>query len=224
MRKFTLILSVCFASMALSTVASAQQIYGEYIESRNMDVYTGHCFAMSEVNLAGDQAILAWRVSKGEWNGVRLDGLSVVGVAKASGTLGPSYTNPYPAKVVLIIDEKATPEQRDALKSFAQEMGGELFKNVVTAEAAPINLEVEYQGEHPTAGHVDAGKLASVHARALTDKDHICGNEQTYYQPLAATAHSMPAVAALDQFNGDGLGVTWTLHEKRSAFVGHFAR
>jgi hypothetical protein len=34
----------------------------------------------------------------------------------------------------------------------------------------------------------------------------------------------MPAVAALDQFNGDGLGVTWTLHEKRSAFVGHFAR
>jgi hypothetical protein len=224
MRKFTLILSVCFAAMALTTVASAQQIYGEYIESRNMDVYTGHCFAMSEVNLAGDQAILAWRVSKGEWNGVKLDGLSVVGVAKASGTLGPSYTDPYPAKVVLIIDEKATPEQRDALKSFAQEMGGELFKNVVNAEAAPINLEVEYHGEHPTAGRVDAGKLASVHARALTDKDHICGNEQTYYKPLAETAHSMPAVAALDQFNGDGLGVTWTLHEKRSAFVGHFVR
>ncbi len=36
----------------------------------------------------GDQAIVAWRVSKGEWQGVKLDGLSVVGVAKASGTLG----------------------------------------------------------------------------------------------------------------------------------------
>jgi hypothetical protein len=223
-RKFTLILSVCFVVIMTATIASAQQIYGEYIESRNMDVYTGHCFAMSEVNLAGDQAILAWRVSKGEWNGVKLDGLSVVGVAKAAGTLGPSYTDPYPAKVVLIIDEKATPEQSAALKSFAQEMGGELFKNVISSETAPIDLDVEYQGEHPTAGHVDAGKLASVHARALTSKDHICGNEQTYYPPLAATAHSMPAVASLDQFNGDGLGVTWTLREKRSAFVGHFAR
>jgi hypothetical protein len=224
MRKLTLILSVCFAAMLLASMASAQQISGEYIESRNMDVYTGHCFAMSEVNLVGDQAILAWRVSKGEWNGVRLDGLSVVGVAKASNTLGDPYGNPFPAKVVLIVDEKASPVQREALKSFAMEMGGELFKNIVNTEVAPIKLEVAYQGEHPSAGYVEAGNLAGVRTRALTSKDHVCGNEQTYYPPLAATAHSMPAVASLDQFNGDGLGVKWTLRDKRSAFVGHFAR
>ncbi len=44
MRKFTLVLSICFAAL-LATSASAQQIYGEYIESRNADIYTGHCFA-----------------------------------------------------------------------------------------------------------------------------------------------------------------------------------
>jgi hypothetical protein len=33
--------------------ARAQQIRGDYIESRNADVYTGHCYAMSELNLVG---------------------------------------------------------------------------------------------------------------------------------------------------------------------------
>ena len=33
---------------------------------------------------------------------------------------------------------------------------------------------------------------------------------------------SMPAVALTDQYSGSGLGNTWTLHDKRSAFVGTF--
>jgi hypothetical protein len=224
MRKMTLVLSICFAVLMLASAAQAQQIQGEYIESRNADVYTGHCFAMSEIGLVGDQAILAWRVSKGEWDGVKLDGLSIVGVAKASGTLGNPYENPLPAKTVLIVDEKATAEQREALQSFARTMAGDLFKNVVRTEVAPISLEVDYHGEHPSAGRVKAGDLAGIITRSLTAKDHICGNEQTYYPPLVETAHSMPAVAVLDQYKGGGLGVEWTLRGKRSAFVGHFAR
>lgn len=224
MRKLTLVLSFCCLAM-LASSASAQQISGEYIETRNADVWTGHCFAMSEINLAGDQAILAWRVSKGEWNGVKLDGLSVVGVTKASGTLGnPFDSSPLATKAVLIVDEKATPEQREALKSFAREMGGDLFKEVVRTETAPISLEVYYQGEHPNGGRLQAGEIANIVARSITAKDRICGHEQTYYPPLTPTQHTMPVAASLDQFNGDGLGVKWTLREKRSAFVGHFAR
>jgi hypothetical protein len=223
MRKLTLLLSICFLALLVLS-ANAQQIHGEYIESRNMDVYTGHCFAMSEINLMGDQAIVGWRVSKGEWNGVKLDGLSIVGVAKASGTLGHPYENPFPAKAILIVDEKATLAQREALKAFAQEMGGELLKNVVRTETAPISLDVEFHGEHPSGGKLQAGELASIVTRSLTAGDKVCGHEETYYKPLTATVHTMPTVASLDQFKGDGLGVSWSLREKRSAFVGHFAR
>ncbi len=224
MRKISRILSIVFAVSAMAVAAQAQQIHGEYIESRNADVYTGHCYAMSEVNLVGDQAILAWRVSKGEWNGVNLEGLSVVAVAKASGTLGNPYDNPLPARAVLIVDERATPAQREALKAFAREMAGDLLDDVVRTEAAPISMEVGYDGEHPSSGRVEAGTLAQIITRSLTSKDHICGNEQTYYPPLASTNHSMPAVAVIDQFKGKGLNVEWTNREKRSAFVGHFAR
>jgi len=32
----------------------------------------------------------------------------------------------------------------------------------------------------------------------------------------------MAAVAMTDSYSGKGLGTTWTLHDKRSAFVGSF--
>jgi hypothetical protein len=224
MRKLSMGIAICASLLMLVTAANAQQIYGEYVETRSADVYTGPCFANAETGLVGDQAIMAWRISKGVWNGVKLDGLSVVGVAKASGTIGDEYSNPYPAKAVVIVDERATAAQRTALQAFAQTMGGELLKDVVAIESAPISLEVEYHGEHPSTARVTAGKLASISARLIGDKDHFCGNENIQYRPIAPTAHAMVGVALLDEFRGDGLGVRWTLHDKRSAYIGNFAR
>jgi len=223
MKKISLLIVVLFVALAASAVR-AQQITGEYVETRNADVYTGHCFANAETGLAGDQAIVAWRISKGEWNGVRLDGLHVVGVTKAADTLGNSFTNPFPAKAVLIFDERANAEQRTALRAFAQEMGGRMFENVVRTETAPIKLDMEYHGEHPMAARVEAGNLATITTRPIGAKDKVCGHEETYYAPLTPTAHTMPAVAELDQFKGTGLNVVWSLSGKRSAFVGNFAR
>ena len=208
----------------LAATSQAQHISGDYIETRSADVWTGPCVANGEVNLAGDQAILAWRVTKGDWNGVTLDGLSVVGVVKAGATLGDPYTNPYPAKTVMIVDEKATAEQQKALVGFAQTMAGELLNNVVRVEVAPIKMEISRDGHHYGKTFVRAGKLAGIETRALSSKDHLCGNEEVFYQPLTPTMHSMPAVAELDEYTGPSLGVSLTVHGKRSAFVGSFAR
>lgn len=224
MRRLTMAIVTCAWLLAFALAANAQQIEGEYVETRSADVYTGPCFANAEAGLLGDQAILAWRVSKGSWNGVRLDGLSVVAAAKASSTIGDIYNNPYPAKAVLIVDERASEEQRAALKSFAQEMGGELLEDVVAVESAPISLEVQYRDEHPSTARLSAGQLASIRARLISDKDHFCGNEELQYKPMAPTTHAMAGVALLDEFRGEGLGVRWTLYDKRSVYIGHFAR
>jgi hypothetical protein len=210
--------------LALSITAHAQQISGQYVETRSADVYTGACVANGEVNLVGDQAILAWQVKQGSWQGVALNGLSVVGVVKAAATLGNPYTDPYPAKAVMIVDQRASLEQQKALVSFAQEMAGDLLKNIVKIEVAPISLEVHHDKGHYSKVLMKAGNLAGIETRAIAAKDHLCGNEETFYQPLAAMTHAMPAVAELDQYNGPGLGVSWTTSGKRSAFVGSFSR
>jgi hypothetical protein len=222
MRKVAFIVSVAAGLMILAAAAQAQQISGDYIETRNADIWTGACVANSELNLAGNQAIMAWHVNEGKWNGVALDGLDVVGVVKANATLGDQFNDPYPAQAVMIVDSKANSAQRAALVGLAQKMTGELLKNVVEVKVADISMELGHHGMHDATTSLRAGNLVGVETRAINPGDHLCGNENVYYQPLTSLAHSMPAVAELDQYDGPGLGVVWTLHGKRSAFVGQF--
>ena len=214
---------VLLAVLALALPAAAAEIEGDYLETRSADVWTGPCFANGETGLVGREAILAWRVEKGAWQGVALDGLSVVGVVKANATLGDPFASPYPAKAVMIVDEKATTDQRAALVAFAQEMGGGILDTVVRTEVAPIAMNVS-RGDHVAHGTLQAGELAQIETRAVSAKDKHCGNEDVYYPPLTSTTHALPAVAMVDQFRGEGLGVSWTTHDKRNAFVGTFAR
>ncbi len=218
----SLALGLVAAATSPLTAASAGKISGNYIETRSADVYTGACVANSEVNLTGTEAILAWHIKEGSWNGVALNGLGVVGVVKASATLGDPFTSPYPAKSVLIVDNRATAEQQAALKSFAQSTAGDLLKNVVKVESAPIQLEVG-EGDRHGYGKLAAGSLAQIETRSMHGKDHLCGNEDVYYQPLTELMHAMPAFTLNDEFTGRGLGVTWKLNGKRSSFVGHFS-
>jgi hypothetical protein len=220
MRK--LFLSVVLIILALSPLVLAEQIRGDYLETRSADVYTGSCFANGEVNLVGNQAILAWRIESGTWNGVPLDGLSVAAAVRARATLGDPYANPYPAQAVLIVDDQANARQRAALAAFAQHMGGELLRNVEQVISAPVELAVNH--EKHGAAMLRAGSFATVRTRSLNEGDHLCGNEVTFYPPLTETTHAMPAVALTDSYHGPGLGVDWESHDKRSAFVGTFAR
>ncbi len=207
---------------AFSLASLGQQISGDYIETRSADVYTGQCFANGEVNLVGNQAILAWHVNRGAWNGVPLAGLTVAAAVRANGTLGDPYEDALPAHAVLIVDDQATPAQRVALIAFARKMGGELIKNVADVIDAPMELAVSSQ--HHGRALLRAGQFATVQTRPLDGMDHICGNEITYYPPLTPTTHAMAAVALTDAYHGPGLGVDWESHGKRSAFVGTFVR
>jgi hypothetical protein len=222
MRAFFLaLLTVCFSALpAFAQKPSSSQIKGEYIETRSADVYTGQCFANGEMNLAGDEAILAWHVTEGKWDGADLSGLTVGAAVKAQATLGDPYAQAYPAKAVLFVEKSATPRQRQALINFAQEQGGELLRHVVKVMDVPVNMEVLQQ--HGGRARLQAGDFVTVETRGIGPKDHLCGNEATFYPPLTETTHAMPAVAMTDEYRGSDLKVSWTLHDKRSAFVGTF--
>jgi len=213
---------LCTAVLLCSVLSFAEQIHGDYIETRSADVYTGQCFANGEVNLVGNEAILAWHVQSGTWDGVELDGLTVAAAVEARATLGDPYANPYPAKSVIMVDDQANQQQRSALVAFAHQMGGELLRNAGQIISAPMELVVNHE-RHGVA-MLRAGHFATVRTRSLNDTDHLCGNEVTFYPPLTEVAHSMPAVALTDAYSGPGLGVDWESHGKRSAFVGTFAR
>ena len=196
-------------------------IRGDYLEIRTSDVYTGPCFANAEVNLTGREAVIAWKVREGSWQGVNLAGLTVVAVVKAKSTLGDPYANPYPARSVIIVDAKAEAQQERALVDFARSAGGELLANVVKVRKAAI--ETDFSGEEGYAS-VKAGELVDLKTRALNEKDHLCGNEMVYYPPLTEVTNAIPAYTLAHAFRGDELNSTWSCPLKRSAFVAEFAR
>jgi len=212
--------AICVACMSAAFAAAG--VSGDYVEVRSADVYTGPCFANSQVDLEGKQAILAWHVRNGSWQGVDLSGLSVLAVVDANATLGDPYHNPYPAKSVLIVDEHANAGQRNALESMARAQAGKLVGHVVSVESAPIQVAVG-EGENHGSVSLEAGRLVSIRTRSLCSGDHICGNEEVYYPPLVSTSHAMPAFTLEDAFHGAGLGMKWTRFDTRSAYVGSFA-
>lgn len=213
-------------SLVLAVPAMAQ-ISGQYIEARTADVYTGPCFANSEVNLTGHEAVLAWHIEKGSWTSaageeVALDDLSVVAVVRASATLGDPYTNPLPAKSVLIVDARANQAQRAALVNFAQAQTGALLRDVVAIEVSPIHFIVD-PNRHGYAT-LEAAHLARISTRAIGAADQLCHNEEIFYPPLAANLnHAMPAVAAESTYRGNHLGVNWSESGRRGSFLGTFS-
>ena len=220
MRK-ALILSVAFALLTVVSV-HAQQIHGDYIESRSTDVYVAQCFANGEVGLTGNFALMAWHVDEGSWNGVKLDGLTVAAAVRARATLGDPYGDPYPAQSVLMVDSDANPDQRAALIALAQHQGGRLLENLVRVDYVPVVLEVPAD-LHQGNAMLRAGRLATIVTRPLNHHDHICGNETNFYPPLSHVDHAVSAVALTDQFQGDGLDSHWSTHGRRSAYVGTFS-
>lgn len=215
---------VGFAALMLLIGISlqAQQIRGDYIESRSTDVYVAQCFANGEAGLTGNVALLAWHVQEGSWNGVKLDGLTVAAAVRARATLGDPYGQPYPAEAVLMVDDAANAVQRQALIALAQHEGGELLKNVARVDYVPVILDMP---QDPQQGHavLRAGHLATIITRPLNHHDHICGNETNFYPPLTKVEHATSAVALTDEFQGDGLDSQWSTHGRRSAYIGSFS-
>ena len=219
MRKLILLAAAVFVS---ALTLQAQQVRGDYIESRSTDVYVAQCFANGEVGLTGNYALMAWHVQEGSWNGIKLDGLTVAAAVRARATLGDPYGEPYPAEAVLMVDDAADAEQRQALIALAQHEGGRLLENVARVEYVPVVLDVP-PDTHEGHAVLRAGHLATIMTRPLNHHDHICGNEVNFYPPLTKVENATSAVALTDEFQGKGLGSQWSSHGRRSAYIANFS-
>jgi hypothetical protein len=215
--------ALCVALMP-AVAAGEPVIGGEYIEARTCDVWTGPCFANGEINFRGDHAILGWVVSRGSWNGVQLDGLSIVAVIDSQGTL----TTPAEGKVrtVLYVDQKASREQEAALIALAAELAPRYTKEVVKIHRAKIAYERSGGRAKLEVGHASLANGIEVKVATAPLNSHcdsICGNEESAYPALSSHAHVDAAKALENFYRGSDLDVRWNDPNHRSAMIGTFA-
>ena len=228
--------------LTLSTLCGAlllgagPQVRGDYVEARNADVYTGPCFSNAEVFITGDRAVMAWKITEGTYQGENLSGLSIAAAIKGTTTFSKDIMTE--AKSVLIVDQAATPKQRDALIALAKELGGKRLQNVAEVRTARIQLTVEDMSGHDSASEpaehrgmpkaprasVYIPNIAEILTRPLEEDDHSCGNEVIEYPPLSNGVTAQPAYTLAHSFKPQALGTTWSDPNCRSSFVGHFSR
>ncbi len=219
MRHLFAVLSM-FAAIAAPSFVAGEEISGSYMEARTCQVYTGPCFANAEVNLTGKDALMAWNIEEGKKGGVDLAGLSVVLVVAASDTFGFEGVNdPKSMKSAILVDDKASEEQREALIAFAKEHAGRAGKNVVRIDSSPISMSLDTD---TLQGKLQAGKAVKLVTRKAKQGDCICMNEVAYYPPLTQVTNFAAGVATEGEFTGKGLGTSWSVPQSRSAYMGTF--
>ena len=119
----------------------------------------------------------------------------------------------------MVVDERASLEQRDALVGLARSMAPSLLADVVGIESAPIEV-----GAAAGLRSIHAGDLAAVEVRERRHQDGLCGNEGVFYPPLIALEHAHPTYTLVHEWRGAGLEGTWKSPEKSSSFTGTFVR
>jgi hypothetical protein len=195
---------------------------GDYLESRTCDVYTGPCFANGESAMAGSEALMAWSIDQGQFDGVDLAGLKVAMAVKASDTLGYGGglgAKPEPIRSIVMVDVRATEAQRAALVAFAKAKAGKVGGEVIRVDAQNFDFTVD----HVTgAANLKIGQAAAIRTRGMRKGDCVCSNETIFYPPLTKVENSIPAYNLEHQFSAAGLGAKWSAPNSRSAFLATF--
>jgi Protein of unknown function (DUF1326) len=213
------VLPLALLAIALPAFAG-DSLTGKYLETRTCQVYTGPCFANAETAMAGREAVMAWSIEDGSRGGVDLAGLSVVMVVRGNDTLAyKGLEGPSELKSAIIVDEKASEAQRDALVAFAKEHTGRAGKEVVRVDTAPISMSLD-TGE--LKGNLQAGELVKLSTRKAKPGDCICMNEVAFYPPLAKIDRFAAGVSIEAEYKGKGLGTRWSTPGSRSAYMGEF--
>src|SRR5262245_39668313 len=212
------LLTISLAALAASPLLAGGKgtVTGAYVEARTAEVFTGGCIMNSEAETMGKQAVLAWKVDRGTFNGISLDGLSVVAAPAGDRNLGMQEMGGDKAVVKSADFVHARANAAPPLAHVANERSHGIVGTIVEVTPAPIAFT-----DHGSEIEVSAGQVALDVNKHLTH-DPTCGAMQ-WFHPLAQVNDATVGVAAQHLFTGAALGTKWSDPNKRSAFFGTFS-
>jgi len=204
--------------MFVSLAAKPPSVTGTYLEARTAEVFAGACVVNSEGGTTGREALLAWKVDRGQVNGVTLDGLAVVAAIASVFNLGIHEIGgeSATARAAIYVDSRANAAQRKALVTMVRSLSGSLIDSVVQETSAPIQFA---DNGHQITVSTDTLKLAV--AKHL-NHDASCGNKQ-WFNPLTRVDRAEMGTTDQNEFSGASLCTKWSDPNKRSSFFGTFS-
>ena len=195
-----LALSIVAASTLFTALVSADdraRLTGDYVEARTAEVFAGGCIMNSEAETMGRQAVMAWRITSGGFNGVPLDGLTVIAAVAGDRNLGMREMGgeaPTAVKAIITVDPRATPAQRAALVGLVRELtGGLITRGRARRRRADAFCDVGQLRRSQRRRHAAADDQKEM------THDPSCGAMQ-WFKPFTEMAQSSMGVAEPTRF------------------------
>ncbi|HAF23182.1 MAG TPA: hypothetical protein DCK93_09785 [Blastocatellia bacterium] len=195
--------------------AETEAVKGEYVEVRTASVFAGACHYNGELTTTGRDALMAWNVKSGKWQGVDLAGVRAVAIVSATENL--AYNN-APRQSEIIIGENASDAQTRAMLEALKSRYLTSLGKIISVRRGPLSFE--HKGQAYT---VRANSFASIDIEPMPD-DLCCKMPQlVWYSPLVPLENRKVGYTTKAVYEGGDVCDPWQRSGENSAFYGSFA-
>ena len=218
MRKFWLLgllAAVACSSLVIGSSATTTVISGDYVEARTASVFAGACHFNGEVVTTGRDAVMAWNIKSGKWQGTDLAGVRAAAVVSSDANL---IEDGAARRSEIVVDSAATDAQATALVDALKAKYAATLGKVVAVRRAPISFQ--HEGRKYT---VNAENLATLAVAAMPNDDCCRMPNLVWYSPLAPLSNRKVGFTAKATYAGGAVGEGWQREGENSAFYGSFS-
>jgi hypothetical protein len=205
---------IVLSVVVFSSQAENVSIRGDYVEVRTASVFAGACHYNGEVTTTGRDALMAWNVSSGKWQGVDLSGVRAMAIVSGSENLSD---NNGARQSEIVIDRSATRSQAMAMLNVLKEKYATSLGKIVSVRNAPISFV------RSGRTYSVAADDAAIDVEAMPN-DLCCKMPNlVWYTPLVSLENRKVGYTLKALYSGSAVSEPWTRSGENSAFYGSFA-
>ena len=205
---------IAVSALVFSSQAENVSLRGEYVEVRTASVFAGACHYNGEVVTTGRDAMMAWNVTSGKWQGVDLTGVRAMAIVNSTSNLSEQNAARHSE---VIIDSAASHEQARAMLSALKEKYASSLGQIVEVRNAPVSFE------HKDRTYAVKADDATINVEALPN-DLCCKMPNlVWYTPLVGLENRKVGYTSRATYAGRKVTEPWSRSGENSAFYGTFA-
>lgn len=205
---------VAVSALVFSSQAENVSLRGDYVEVRTASVFAGACHYNGEVVTTGRDAMMAWNVTSGKWQGVDLSGVRVLAIVSADANLAEDNAA---RQSEIIIDSAASRAQALAMVNALKEKYAASLGKVVEVRSAPISFERNGRT------YAVVTNEAAINVEGMPN-DLCCKMPNLiWYTPLVGLENRKVGYTSKALYAGKVVGEPWSRSGENSAFYGSFS-
>jgi hypothetical protein len=210
----TAVMIVALCALVFSSQAENVSLRGDYVEVRTASVFAGACHYNGEVVTTGRDAMMAWNVTSGKWQGVDLNGVRAMAIVTADANLSDDQAA---RQSEVIIDDQASDAQSKAMIAALRQKYATALGNVLTVRRAAISFERNGRSYAVKADD------AVIDVEAMPN-DLCCKMPNlVWYSPFVGLENRKVGYTVRAGYSGKAVGTPWSRAGENSAFYGSFS-